>query len=210
MKINRLVLASTSPYRLALLEKAGLNVTPLAPLADEGLVDAVEPLALAQARCELKGVSLALQDEPFLAIAADQVLEFEGQAYGKAGTPEEALQRLKRFRGRSHLLHSAYCLVYHDSKQQLIRILSSRVVTAEMTMRRLADDELAGYLATGEWQGCAGCYQYEHQGVHLFDAVVGDVSTIIGLPLLPLLEDLRSLGINPLLHKQGPWTLQTF
>jgi septum formation protein len=207
VKINRLVLASTSPYRLALLENAGLAVTPVAPHADEALVDAPEPMALARARSELKGVSLPLRDEPFLAIAADQVLEFAGEAFGKAHSAEEAFDRLRRLSGRPHLLHSAYCLVYHDGQQNLVRILSSRVVTAEMTMRKLSDEELQAYLATDEWRGCAGCYQYENQGVHLFESVLGDASTIIGLPLLNLLEDMRRLGVNPLLQKQGPWTL---
>jgi septum formation protein len=186
-----------------------IPVSPRAPRKRRSRGDSGRaPCRRGLGRCaRAHGVSLPLRDEPFLAIAADQVLEFAGEAFGKAHSAEEAFDRLRRLSGRPHLLHSAYCLVYHDGQQNLVRILSSRVVTAEMTMRKLSDEELQAYLATDEWRGCAGCYQYENQGVHLFESVLGDASTIIGLPLLNLLEDMRRLGVNPLLQKQGPWTL---
>lgn len=204
MKINRLVLASTSPYRRQLLEKAGVTVSLAAPLADEESIRTQMPRELARLRSELKGLSLAANPEPFLAIAADQVLEFEGKPYGKVPTPEAAAAVLRGFQGRTHFLHSAYSLVLYLPHNPP-RLLQSRICSAEMKMRSLSEAEILAYVATGEWEGCAGCYQYENRGVQLFGEAKGDMATIIGLPLVPLLDDLRSLGIDTLLHPKGPW-----
>lgn len=209
MKINRLLLASTSPYRLALLKQAGLVVTAQKPDCDESSISAENPKALAQARSEGKGLSVAVTKEnaPALVIAADQVLDFQGQPYGKADTRQQAFERLRLFAGKEHALHSAYCLVHYDPAAGIRRILRSRVVTATLRMRALSNDEIEAYLNTGEWEGCAGCYQYENQAVQLFDDVKGDMSTIIGLPIPALVKDLRELGINPLLNPKGPWAI---
>lgn len=205
MKINRLVLASTSPYRRALLNQAGLNHDALAPEVDEEGIEADDPESLAWARAEAKGMSLPFEGEPFLAIAADQVLDFEGRSFGKAKDADEAKARLKEFSGKTHILRSAYSLILYLPKGP--SILKTAVIPAEMTLRNLSDAEIDAYVATGEWRGCAGCYQYENQGMNLFASLKGDLSTVIGLPLPPLLEDLRELGVNVLLQPKGPWTL---
>lgn len=207
MKINRLLLASTSPYRLALLKQAGITVTAQRSDCDESTISAATPYALAKARSEGKGLDLAVEGEGSLVIAADQVLDFHGQAYGKADSREEAFERLRRFAGHEHSLHSAYCLVHYDPKAGIKRLLRSQVITAKLHMRPLSDQEIHAYLDTGEWEGCAGCYQYENRAVQLFDYVQGDLSTIIGLPIPALLKDLRELGINPLLNPNGPWAI---
>ncbi len=207
MKINRLVLASTSVFRKALLQQVGLVVEGLAPDTDEESLRLEDPKSLASARSEAKGLSLAFStsDESFLAIAADQVLDFEGRAFGKADNADQAKQRLREFSGKRHYLHSAYTLVYYGPNGP--KILISKVISAEMQMRALRDSEIEAYVATGEWKGCAGCYQYENQGMNLFETMKGDISTVIGLPLPDLLDDLRVLGVNPLENPRGPWTL---
>ncbi len=210
MKINRLVLASTSIYRRQLLEQVGIRVDSGQPLCDESAIGGKNPEEIARNRSEAKGLSLKslANQAPFLALAADQVLDFQNQAYGKAYSRQEAAERLALFQGKTHLLHSAYCLVYYDGLSQA-RILKSRVVSAKMHMRRLMDDEIEAYLDIGEWQGCAGSYQYENRGMQLFDRLEGDMSTVVGLPLPHLLADLRALGINPLLQAAGPWECVT-
>ncbi len=205
MKVTRLVLASSSPYRRQLLEKAGILVSCVQPLADESEATATRPLDLARARSELKGLSLPLSEIDQLAISADQVLEFADQAYGKVARPEEACEVLRRLSGQVHELHSAYSLM-HYPKNAPPQLILSRVVTARMHMRHLSAAEIAAYVATDEWQGCAGCYQYENRGVQLFGTIEGELSTIVGLPIPQLLNDLRTLGINPLLGS-GPWNI---
>ncbi len=205
MKINHLVLASTSSYRRALLNQVGIEHRAEAPTVNEELINAETPTELAIARCEAKGLSLDFQNDAFLAIAADQVLDFHGFAYGKAKTREEAKERLKTFAGHEHVLRSAHSLVLYTPMGP--KILETRVESARMFMRPLTEREIDAYLDTREWEGCAGCYQYENRGMNLFTKVEGDVSTIIGLCLPALLADLRSLGVNVLTQPKGPWTL---
>ncbi len=207
MKINRLVLASTSPYRKALLERVGIYVETASPTADEDKIDAETPSLLALARSEGKGLSLTGQPEATLALAADQVMEFEGRSYGKAFDRTTAFQQLMAMQGKAHKLHSAYSLVLYNPEAGAPRLLRSRLVTACMTMRSLTAGEIEAYLDTDEWKGCAGSYQFEHRGLHLFGEVDGDLDTIVGLPLRPLLQDFRDLGLNLLTHPRGPWSL---
>lgn len=206
MKINHLVLASTSSYRRALLNQVGIAHRPMVPKVEEELILAENPHALAEARSVAKGLALAYEGETFIAIAADQVLDFQGRSYGKAEDREEAADRLRAFAGHSHVLRTAYCLVLYTADGP--QLLKSRVENAKMTMRPLTEAEIEAYLDTKEWEGCAGCYQYENRGMNLFGEIEGDMSTIIGLPLPALLDDLRDLGINVLTDPEGPWDYQ--
>ncbi|MBC7658335.1 MAG: septum formation protein Maf [Chitinophagaceae bacterium] len=206
MKINHLVLASTSSYRRALLNQVGINHRPMAPNVDEDAITAETPEELARKRSEAKGLSLAFTGENFIAIAADQVLDFFGTAYGKAESREEAHNRLCLFAGNWHVLHSAYTLVAYTAAGP--RLLKTRVDSAKMSMRPLSDEEIEAYLDTAEWEGCAGCYQYENKGMNLFGEMEGDLSTVIGLCLPSLLEELRALQINVLVNASGPWDVE--
>lgn len=207
MKINRLVLASTSRFRRVLLEQSGIQVFGIAPQCDEESIIGSSPRDTAQKRADAKALSVGTVNENSIVIAADQVLEFQGRAYGKASDLLEARQRLQEFSGQIHRLHSAFSLALYEADQAAPKLLSSTVVTATLGMRALTDEELDTYLETREWEGCAGCYQYENKGAQLFDWVEGDHTTIIGLPVISLLRELRKLGINTLTQPMGPWVV---
>ena len=207
MKINRLVLASTSRFRRVLLEQSGIQVFGVAPRCHEESIVHEDPLQTARLRAEAKALSVGSSDENVIVIAADQVLEFQGQAFGKADNEAEARLRLREFSGQVHRLHSAFSLALYEAHQEQGTLLTTQVVTATLGMRALTEEELTSYLASGEWEGCAGCYQYENKGAQLFDWVDGDHTTIIGLPVLTLLGELRKLGINTLTQSVGPWQL---
>ncbi|WP_141735640.1 Maf family protein [Oligoflexus tunisiensis] len=208
MKINRLVLASTSRFRRVLLEQSGIQVFGIAPQCDEDAIEGADPLQTARLRAEAKAMSVGIVHENSIVIAADQVLEFQGRAFGKAEDEDEARLRLREFSGQVHRLHSAFSLAYYEADRPSPKLLSSEVITATLGMRTLTSDELEAYLRTREWEGCAGCYQYENKGAQLFDWVDGDHTTIIGLPVLALLRELRKLGINTLTQPMGPWDLE--
>lgn len=207
MKINRLVLASTSRFRRVLLEQSGIQVFGIAPQCDEEAIVGAEPLQTARLRADAKALSVGTMNENSIVIAADQVLEFQGTAFGKAVDEEEARLRLRAFSGAVHRLHSAFSLALYAAHQPQPQLLCSEVVSAKLSMRTLSVDELEAYLQSREWEGCAGCYQYENKGAQLFDWVEGDHTTIIGLPVLALLKQLRLLGINTLTQPMGPWEL---
>lgn len=200
MKINRLVLASTSPFRRALLERTGLRFTVAAAPVDEDAITGASPEALAAARSEAKALAVSRAEPDALVIGGDQVLGFEGKAYGKVNTPEAASRTLQAFAGKTHTLHSTFSLALDG------RVLETVRVDVPMTVRALTASEIAAYVATGEWQDCAGCYRIEGRGIHLFESVGGSDSAIIGLPLVELCAALRRQGVDGLTDAQGPWT----
>jgi septum formation protein len=192
----RLVLASTSPARRALLEGAGLAFTRVRPTLDEEaakaalLAKGAMPAKVAEMLAALKAVDVS-EREPGLVIGGDQTLDLDGELIGKAHSVEEARARLYQLRGRTHRLHSAVALAERG------RIVWQARETAALSMRVFSEPFLDGYLARNGQQvlGSVGCYQLEGEGVQLFDRIDGDYFTILGLPLLPLLDQLRERGV---------------
>jgi len=203
--INEMILASGSSFRRKLLASTGLSFRVETSLVDEEVITAPDPGRLALARAEAKATEVAQRFAGALVIGADQVLGMEGKPFGKAANVEEARLRLQSFAGRTHLLHSAYVLAFSALGRPEVKILRQRLVDVPMHMRQLSSEDIDAYLATGEWQGCAGCYQAENRGAHLLLPPMGESTAIIGLPLPELLRDLRSLGVDGLRQARGPW-----
>ncbi len=190
----RLVLASGSPARQAMLRQAGLDFRSVRPDVDEsamkqGFVGEVGALALTLAAA--KAARVAADEPGALVIGADQVLECEGETFDKPGDFTQAAAQLRRLSGRAHTLVTAVC-VHQDG-----RMVWSDVARARLNMRALSDAFIAAYLrAEGEdVLGCVGVYRLEGLGAQLFSAVEGDFFTILGLNLLPLLGFLRAQGV---------------
>jgi septum formation protein len=165
---------------------------------------------LAAARARAKAEAVAAAAGGALVIGCDQVLELSGTAFDKVSTAAAAAARLRLMAGRTHYLHSAYCLYWRAPEAPGAvgaLLLQERLLSTPMPMRPLSDAEIDAYVATGEWRGSVGCYQFENQGAQLFEAVSADQPTIVGLPVQDLCRELRRLGINPLLAPRGPWRL---
>jgi septum formation protein len=190
--IRRLTLASTSPFRKKLLEDAGVSFEVAAAAGDEKSIAGLPPPLLAAKRAEFKAIDVARRTGPdHVVIGADQVLSLNGVSFDKAESPDEAFARLKDFQGKTHYLHSAICLVDVHHSGSLETVFET-VVDIPMTMRPLTDDEIKDYVATGEWQGCVGCYRIEGKGRNLFSNIGGDHSAIIGLPIKELQKALAA------------------
>ncbi len=208
ISIERIILGSTSQFRAQLLNQTGLQFEAEASQADEERIMHIEPCKLALLRAEAKGLGApSLRNGACLVIASDQVVELEGKAYGKVSSKQQAFERLALFSGKTHQLHSAYALYCLDDAKQLVKCALA-YATANLTVRRLTEDDIYAYLALNEWQGSSACYQYEGRGINLFERVDGDYSTIIGLPLTHLLTDLKRLGIDAIQNPGGPWTIK--
>jgi septum formation protein len=195
---QKLILASASPFRRGLLQSCGLEFEVETSRVDESQIHASSPENLALARARAKALDVAARNEQAVVIGCDQVLGMGNLSYDKATSREEARQRLNEFSGKSHFLYSAIVLATRVSDELIPKISHEIIVPVEMKMRALCAAEIESYLDTEEWQGCVGCYRFESVGVHLFDTCGGDHSSIIGLPLLPLLAALRQLGIRRL------------
>ncbi|QRM29629.1 nucleoside triphosphate pyrophosphatase [Microvirga sp. VF16] len=193
---EKLLLASTSATRLTLLVSAGLPVETQNAGIDERAIEeaaAAEKLdlpALATRLAAEKALAVSRRHPERVVLGADQVLECEGEIFHKSVDRAAAHAQLKRVAGRQHALHSAGTLAIGG------QVVEDFVASAYLTMRPLTDEVIDLYLdlAGPDVLKSVGVYQLEGFGVHLFETVEGDHSTILGLPLLPLLAALRRLG----------------
>ena len=184
-----LILASTSPARRALLDALGLPYRAVAPDYEEHLDPAFEPSALVRKLALGKAKAVAARFPNALVIGADQVAVVEGRVWGKPADESAARAQLQRLNGRTHGLITAVALVGPGLEQ-----VETEMV--KLTMFELSVPELEGYLATREWEGCAGSYRIEGRGLALFRDVRGDLNTIRGLPMTRLVRMLREAGVR--------------
>ena len=191
-----LILASTSSARRAVLEGAGVPFEAARSGVDEDaakaalLAKGAGPKAVAQALAAEKAAAVS-KDRPGLVIGADQTLDLEGRLVDKVGDLAAARARLVELRGRTHQLHSAVSVAEHG------RAIWAETVSATLAMREFSDAFLDDYLAAEgpAALGSVGCYRLEGMGVQLFERIDGDYFTILGLPLMGLLELLRARGV---------------
>lgn len=192
--MRRLVLASKSPARLALLRHAGLVPEVVVSAFDESeIVDPVPtrlPLLLAEAKG--REVASRLAGDAVL-IACDTVLEFEGRIHGKPGTPEAATALWKRMRGQEGVVHTGHFVWVRTatSEEHSIRLGTTRVRFAD-----LDDAEIEAYVATGEPQRVAGGFTIDGRGGAYITALAGDHFNVSGLSL-PLFRQMAiDLGVS--------------
>lgn len=197
--MRELVLASTSAFRRRMLQAAGLSFSAVAPEVDESALKrelasarppaAASDVAAALARAKAQVVSARVPSA--LVIGADQVLALGDELLDKPGDLASARDQLQRLRGRQHQLHTAAALAEGGD------IVWSRIEVATLRMRPFSDAYLDAYLAEAgpSVLSTVGSYEIEGRGIQLFERVEGDHFTIIGLPLLPLLAELRHRGV---------------
>jgi septum formation protein len=195
MSGERLILASRSAARRAMLTDAGVSFG----LEDAGVDEDAIKVAMKGAGADELAVELACakalavsrRDPDVWVLGADQTLAFDGGLISKAKSLDEAKARLKSMRGKSHQLHSGAALA---TKGQVVW---SGVDTVQMKMRDFSDAFLDAYLAAegDELLACVGSYRLEGLGSQLFEAVDGDYFTVLGLPLWPVLAELRRAGV---------------
>jgi septum formation protein len=191
----KLILASASPARRALLEAAGLRTIVQPAAIDEGAVKraahkkGAKPEVTALRLATLKAREVAAPDA--LVIGADQLLVCGKDWFDKPADVAGAGQQLRRLRGRTHILVTAVvCFGGGDTVWR-------HVAQPRLRMRNFSDEFLEAYLAMEgtEVTGSVGAYRLEGKGVQLFDRIEGDQAAILGLPMLPLLDFLRRAGL---------------
>ncbi len=194
--MSGLILASGSAIRATILRNAGLDFEIIRPSVDEEALKAglraagLCPRDQADALAEAKALSVS-QRRPGFVIGADQILEFEGEAFNKPGSRAQARANLAHLRGKTHVLQGAVCVAQDGA------VLWRHVEASRLVMRDFSDAFLDSYLAqAGEGTlASVGAYQLEGLGVQLFAKIEGDYFAILGLPLLPLLAFLREHGM---------------
>ncbi|MFE9354069.1 nucleoside triphosphate pyrophosphatase [Streptomyces olivaceoviridis] len=190
---RRLVLASQSPARLALLRQAGLAPEVIVSGVDEDAVTAPTPAELALALAEAKASVVAARPEVqgALVIGCDSVLELDGQALGKPADAEEATARWKSMRGRAGVLQTGHCVWDTEAKRYVSATASTVVRFGEPS-----DEEIAAYVASGEPLHVAGAFTLDGRSAPFIEGIDGDHGNVIGISL-PLLRRLLSeLGVG--------------
>ena len=193
-----IILASGSASRRALLRGAGVNAETVPPLVDEDsakLAMRDEGLSVrdqAMQLAELKAQKVSAS-HPGLVIGGDQMLALGDEAFDKPRDLDGARTHLRRLSGQAHTLETAIAIA--EDGQLVWRHLAR----PKMTMRHLSDTFIEAYVETcgDALLTTVGAYQLEGRGAQLFSRIEGDYFSILGLPLLPLLDYLRTRGVLP-------------
>ena len=187
----RVVLASASPARLAVLRAAGIDPEVIVSGVDEDAFSASDTGELTQVLASAKAAAVAAGLSDGLVIGCDSMLDLDGRAYGKPASPEEAVTRWHQMSGRSGTLCTGHCVIDVATGKQVKAV-------GETTVRfgRPTDAEIAAYVATGEPLNMAGAFTIEGLGGWFVESIDGDHNNVIGISV-PLLRHLfRELGVT--------------
>jgi septum formation protein len=190
----RLILASASPARRALLNAAGIEAEVMVSGVDESTVEAEDAYALCLALARMKARAIAAElpaDPSILVLGCDSVLAFEGEIFGKPESADQAAKRWAMMRGRSGVLHTAHHLTGLVSGRQAEAVGTTVVHFADIT-----DEEIAAYVATGEPLNVAGSFTIDGRGGAFVERIEGDSGNVIGLSLPLLRKLLIEMGVS--------------
>ncbi|CAE6949600.1 COG0424 Nucleotide-binding protein implicated in inhibition of septum formation [Vibrio sp. B1REV9] len=193
MKNYQLVLASTSPFRKQLLEKLSLPFVCLSPQCDETPFPNETPLELVKRLAIDKATSCNI-GQASLVIGSDQVCMIDGQIIGKPLNRERAIEQLLAQSGKAITFYTGLAVYNSVTKHTEVG-----VDTFEVHFRDLTQEQIERYVDKEEPFYCAGSFKSEGMGICLFKKLVGkDPNTLIGLPLIDLIDMLQAQGFNVL------------
>ncbi len=202
--MTRLVLASSSPARLALLRSAGIEPEIVLPETDEPALAAeaklenpnlsAEELVGLLAKAKAESVLHDLSTQGALILGGDSALEFQGEVLGKPHEPEVALERWAKLSGNVGVLHSGHYLI--DNRDPANPVGAQMVSSTKVFFSKLSDQEIADYVATGEPLKVAGAFTIDGLGGAFIDRIEGDSHTVVGLSLKVLRELAAGFGVH--------------
>jgi len=190
-----LVLASTSPYRLQLMRQLQLSFHVAAPLYQERLDSSVAPELLVKHQALHKAKSLRDKYPDALIVGSDQVfVDARSRVLGKPGSAEKAIEQLREMQGRRHTFYTGLAVFDAASGEQ-----SVDYSTFSVSLRKLSDEQIARYVQQENPVDCAGSFKVEGLGIALMEELEGtDYTTLIGLPLIRLVDMLKEFGVEVL------------
>jgi septum formation protein len=188
---RRLVLGSTSRYRRELLSRLRIPFDVAAPGVDETPLAGEKPAELAVRLALAKANAVAALHREAVVIGSDQVADLDGEALGKPGTHENAVEQLRRMRGRTAVFHTALAVVCLESG-----FARSDLAPVRVKFRDYSDAEIETYLRLDEPYDCAGSARSEGLGIAMVDAIENDdPSALVGLPLIRTCRMIRAAGV---------------
>lgn len=184
-----LILASGSAIRKRLLHDVGIRFEAIPADIDEEACQDPDPDERARELARRKALAISKDHPDRLVLGSDQIFHLDGEFISKPTSPEALIAKLRLLSGRTHDFHCGFALVRGD------QVLCAEVVRARVAIRPLSETEILDYAATEEGLGCAGGYRLEERGARIIAGVEGSHFTVLGLPILELLEALRRLGV---------------
>ena len=202
--MTRLVLASSSPARLALLRSAGIEPEIVLPSTDEPALAAqaklenpnlsAQELVGLLAKAKAESVLHDLSTQGALILGGDSALEFQGEVLGKPHEPDVALERWAKLSGNVGVLHSGHYLI--DNRDPANPVGAQMVSSTKVFFSKLSSKEIADYVATGEPLKVAGAFTIDGLGGAFIDRIEGDSHTVVGLSLKVLRELAAGFGVH--------------
>jgi len=188
----KIVLASTSRYRRALLERLQIPFSSVSPGVEEAALPGEPPEAMATRLATAKALSVARDHPDALVIGCDQVAVCDGKVLGKPGNHQNAARQLRDLSGRDAIFYTALCV--HDARSGRT---ATRGVPYRVKFRILDDDAIRRYLEREQPYDCAGSAKSEGLGIALIERMEGeDPNALIGLPLIALVDLLGEHGVR--------------
>ena len=196
-KTNRLILASASPRRSELLRQAGIEFSVVEPPIPEPTDDigGLGPAQQAEALAYFKARAVADANPDAWVLGADTIVAHEGRVLGKADDAEMARRMLHELSGTRHAVITGVALIGPDEK----RLIASDLTY--VTMREMTEEEVEGYVSSGEWEGKAGAYAIQETADRYVARVEGSFSNVIGLPIELTQRMISEVRAHPDAHR---------
>ncbi|MDO9231679.1 MAG: Maf family protein [bacterium] len=197
MQQRKIILASRSARRKALLEQMGLEFEVRESEYEEDMTAMSDPYELVKFLARKKGEDVAKHYEDAIIISGDTFTIFEGKFIGKPKDEEDAFQTLRNFSGKTHEMVSGFAII--DTKN---KIVVNDFDKAQVKFRDLSEEEIADYVATKEPLSRGGSYGMMELGAVLIESIEGDFYSVIGLPLNKIYPELKKMGVDILKLKK--------
>ena len=181
-----IILASNSESRLKILQETGIDFIQLKSNIDESLVKEKYKKKnvnfIATKLAEAKALFISRENRKSYVIGADQICISKGKIFSKPKNKKKAIEQLSELNGKTHKLISAFSICYDN------QVVYSYVEEVKLKMRKLSKKSIKDYVEIDLPISSCGSYRFEANGKYLFSDVVGNTSTILGLPILPLIK----------------------
>ena len=187
---QKLVLASKSPRRKALLEQLGIDILISPSRIDEKQIQVTAPETYAQHLARLKAEKTAERFPHSYVLGADTIVVLEDQILGKPTTEHHAFEMLNMLNGREHQVYTGFCLL-----NQMNATCVSRTIITDVQFKQCTDDELRWYIETKEPFGKAGAYAIQGIGAFMVKSITGSYSNVVGLPVCEVVQEMFKINL---------------
>ncbi|CCX58549.1 maf-like protein RUMHYD_02434 [Blautia hydrogenotrophica CAG:147] len=191
--MRQIILASSSPRRRELLEKAGVHFQVM-PSQEEEHIENKEPAQIVENLSWQKAASVASKTgQDVIVIGSDTLVAYKGRVLGKPRDAEEAVETLKLLQGNTHQVYTGVTVIVRDKEEEITKTFSRRT---DVTFYPVDEKEIRDYVATGDPMDKAGSYDIRGDFSVYIKEIYGDYNNVVGLPVSMLFWEMKQLGIN--------------